>query len=73
MSVLIETTIGDLVVDLFCQQRPKTCANFLKLCKIKYYNLNQIFKIEVFSIFIIYGNIEVIIIQISAQLYSTMW
>lgn len=46
MSVLIETTIGDLVVDLFCQQRPKTCANFLKLCKIKYYNLNQIFKIE---------------------------
>lgn len=38
MSVLIETTIGDLVFDLYTEKRPRSCLNFLKLCKIKYYN-----------------------------------
>merc|ERR1712227_49377 len=40
MSVVIETTQGDLTVDLFLKERPKTCLNFLKLCKTKAYNLN---------------------------------
>ncbi|KAK6630487.1 hypothetical protein RUM43_014832 [Polyplax serrata] len=39
MSVVIETTLGDVTVDLFIEERPQTCLNFLKLCKIKYYNL----------------------------------
>lgn len=38
MSVVIETTIGDITVDLYIQHRPQSCNNFLKLCKIKYYN-----------------------------------
>ena len=38
MSVVIETTLGDLTVDLFLKERPKTCLNFLKLCKTKAYN-----------------------------------
>ncbi|KAL2081878.1 hypothetical protein ACEWY4_021696 [Coilia grayii] len=38
MAVLLETTLGDIVVDLYTEERPKTCLNFLKLCKIKYYN-----------------------------------
>eukprot|EP00111_Clytia_hemisphaerica_P024163 TCONS_00071218-protein len=38
MSVLIETTIGDLVFDLCIEERPRSCLNFLKLCKVKYYN-----------------------------------
>ena len=38
MSVVIETTIGDITVDLFVEERPQICKNFLKLCKIKYYN-----------------------------------
>jgi len=38
MSVVIETTVGDITVDLFITHRPQTCKNFLKLCKIKYYN-----------------------------------
>uniref|UniRef100_A0A915DVU2 Peptidyl-prolyl cis-trans isomerase n=1 Tax=Ditylenchus dipsaci TaxID=166011 RepID=A0A915DVU2_9BILA len=46
MSVLIETTLGTMVVDLFVKERPNTCKNFLKLCKIKYYNFNQFFTIE---------------------------
>lgn len=40
MSVVIETTLGDFTVDLFLKERPKACLNFLKLCKIKYYNYN---------------------------------
>ncbi|KAK2581841.1 hypothetical protein KPH14_002307 [Odynerus spinipes] len=40
MSVVIETTIGDITVDLFIDERPQTCRNFLKLCKVKYYNWN---------------------------------
>ncbi|KXJ22762.1 peptidyl-prolyl cis-trans isomerase-like 4 [Exaiptasia diaphana] len=38
MSVLLETTVGDIVIDLFTEERPRACLNFLKLCKIKYYN-----------------------------------
>ncbi|KAI5674584.1 hypothetical protein M9H77_14948 [Catharanthus roseus] len=38
MSVMIVTSLGDIVVDLFADRCPLTCKNFLKLCKIKYYN-----------------------------------
>ena len=38
MSVLIETTLGDIVIDLYVNERERTCENFLKLCKIKFYN-----------------------------------
>ena len=37
MSVLLETTMGDLVIDLYTESRPRCCVNFLKLCKAKYY------------------------------------
>lgn len=46
MSVVIETTIGDITVDLFVKERPKTCLNFIKLCKLKYYNYNLFHTIE---------------------------
>lgn len=38
MSVIVETTLGDLTIDLYVSERPRACLNFLKLCKIKYYN-----------------------------------
>lgn len=38
MSVLLETSVGDITVDLNTVDCPKACENFLKLCKIKYYN-----------------------------------
>lgn len=43
MSVLFETSLGELVIDLEVEKCPRTCENFLKLCKIKYYNLNAFF------------------------------
>jgi peptidyl-prolyl cis-trans isomerase-like 4 len=42
MSVILETSKGDIVIDLYADLCPKTCQNFLKLCQIKYYN-NVIF------------------------------
>ncbi|CAM0872054.1 unnamed protein product [Alopecurus aequalis] len=38
MSVLIVTSVGELVVDLHTDLCPRTTANFLKLCKMNYYN-----------------------------------
>ncbi|EPS58333.1 hypothetical protein M569_16482, partial [Genlisea aurea] len=38
MSVMIVTSLGDITVDLHIDRCPLTCKNFLKLCKIKYYN-----------------------------------
>ncbi|KAF6254558.1 peptidylprolyl isomerase-like protein [Scenedesmus sp. NREL 46B-D3] len=38
MAVLLETSKGDIVIDLYVDETPNTCKNFLKLCKLKYYN-----------------------------------
>ncbi|KLO07923.1 cyclophilin-like protein [Schizopora paradoxa] len=46
MSVLLETSLGDLVIDLEVEACPKTCQNFLKLCKVYYYNLNAFFNVS---------------------------
>ncbi|KAG1752489.1 cyclophilin-like domain-containing protein [Suillus paluster] len=46
MSILFETSLGDLVIDLEVEQCPKTCENFLKLCKVYYYNLNAFFNVS---------------------------
>ena len=42
MAVMLETSRGDMVIDLFTEDCPKATQNFLKLCAIKYYN-NVIF------------------------------
>ncbi|KAF4619474.1 hypothetical protein D9613_004844 [Agrocybe pediades] len=46
MSVLFETSLGDIVIDLEVEACPKTCENFLKLCKVYYYNLNAFFNVS---------------------------
>ena len=46
MSVLLETTMGDIVIDLYTEHRPRCCVNFLKLCKVKYYNYSTIFNVQ---------------------------
>ena len=35
--------MGDIVIDLEVEACPETCKNFLKLCKVYYYNLNAFF------------------------------
>ena len=38
MAALLETSAGEIVIDLFCDDCPLAATNFLKLCKIKFYN-----------------------------------
>ncbi|ORX61598.1 cyclophilin-like protein [Hesseltinella vesiculosa] len=46
MSVLLETSLGDIVIDLYTEECPRTCLNFLKLCKIKYYNYAPFYNVQ---------------------------
>ncbi|KAI9255714.1 cyclophilin-like domain-containing protein [Phascolomyces articulosus] len=46
MSVLLETSLGDIVIDLFTEECPKTTLNFLKLCKIKFYNFSPFHNVQ---------------------------
>ncbi|XP_051198471.1 peptidyl-prolyl cis-trans isomerase CYP59 [Lolium perenne] len=46
MSVLIVTSVGDIELDLHTEQCPLTTKNFLKLCKMKYYNGCLFHKVE---------------------------
>lgn len=38
MAVLLETSLGDIVIDLFTEECPLATKNFVKLCKQKFYN-----------------------------------
>ncbi|EME46523.1 hypothetical protein DOTSEDRAFT_169172 [Dothistroma septosporum NZE10] len=46
MSVLLETSAGDITIDLAVDDAPKCCTNFLKLCKVKYYNYSPIYNVQ---------------------------
>ncbi|XP_013390811.1 peptidyl-prolyl cis-trans isomerase-like 4 [Lingula anatina] len=46
MAVILETSVGDLTIDLYTEERPRSCLNFLKLCKIKYYNFSLFHSIQ---------------------------
>lgn len=46
MSVLLETSLGDLTIDLLTDVAPQACENFLKLCKIKYYNFAPVHTVQ---------------------------
>jgi len=38
MSVTLHTDLGDIKIELFCEQCPKSCENFLALCASSYYD-----------------------------------
>ena len=46
MSVLLETDVGNLVVDLYTDECPIASTNFLKLCKAQYYNKHLFFNVQ---------------------------
>ncbi|KAK5095909.1 Peptidyl-prolyl cis-trans isomerase-like 4 [Exophiala xenobiotica] len=46
MSCLLETSLGDIVIDLLVDSAPKACENFLKLCKVKYYNFAPVHSVQ---------------------------
>lgn len=48
MSVLLETTLGDIVIDLDTDRSPQLCRNFLKLCKARYYTQTLVYNVQPF-------------------------
>ena len=46
MSVMLETSLGMLTIDLHVKACPNACKNFLKLCKVKYYNNVLLFNVQ---------------------------
>ncbi|KAJ3124840.1 Peptidyl-prolyl cis-trans isomerase cyp6 [Nowakowskiella sp. JEL0407] len=46
MSVLLETRLGDIIIDLYTKKCPTASSNFIKLCKLKKYNFLKFSKIE---------------------------
>ncbi|XP_025207150.1 peptidyl-prolyl cis-trans isomerase-like 3 [Melanaphis sacchari] len=38
MSVTLHTDVGDIKIEVFCEECPKTTENFLALCASDYYN-----------------------------------
>ena len=38
MSLTLHTTIGDIKIELFCEEEPDACLNFLALCASGFYN-----------------------------------
>ncbi|XP_046327631.2 peptidyl-prolyl cis-trans isomerase-like 4 [Haliotis rufescens] len=46
MSVILETSVGDITIDLYTDERPRCCLNFLKLCKVKYYNFSLFHSVQ---------------------------
>ncbi len=37
-KVTLHTTYGDLEIELWCKETPRTCSNFIQLCMESYYN-----------------------------------
>ncbi len=46
MSVILETSLGDLCFDLYADRCPLTVQNFIKLCRLKYYNNCLFFDVQ---------------------------
>lgn len=46
MSVLVETSFGDITIDLYTRKCPTATYNFLKLCKLKHYNNALFLKVQ---------------------------
>jgi peptidyl-prolyl cis-trans isomerase-like 4 len=46
MSVLLETSLGDLTIDLNTNTTPKASRNFLKLVKMKYYHFGRLAEVQ---------------------------
>lgn len=46
MAVLLQTSLGTMCIDLRVDEAPIACKNFLKLCKIKYYNNNLFYNVQ---------------------------
>jgi len=45
-AILLITSAGDIVLELYTDETPNTCKNFIKLCYNKYYHNTTIFNVQ---------------------------
>ena len=45
MSILLETTFGDIIIDLDIDGSPALCKNILKLVKARYYTNTLVYNV----------------------------
>ena len=44
-KVLLETSVGDIEIELFARETPKACRNFVQLCMEKYYDKTKFHRV----------------------------
>ena len=44
-KVLLETTVGDIEIELWSRECPKACRNFIQLCMENYYNKTKFHRV----------------------------
>ena len=44
-KVLLETSVGDIEIELWSKEAPKACRNFVQLCMENYYNKTKFFRV----------------------------
>ena len=53
-KVLLETSVGDIEIELWSRECPKACRNFVQLCMENYYNKTKFHRVV--KDFIVQGN-----------------
>ena len=53
-KVCLETTVGDIEIELWSRECPKACRNFVQLCMENYYNKTKFHRVV--KDFIVQGN-----------------
>lgn len=44
-KVIVDTTMGELEIELWCKEAPKACKNFIQLCLEGYYDGTEFFRL----------------------------
>ena len=79
MSVLLETSLGDIVIDLYTKDRPRSALNFLKLCKLKMYNyclihsVQRNFVIQTGIVLIVLFKVVFIVTMVTGDIVTLPW
>ena len=55
-KVLLETSVGEIEIELWSRESPKACRNFVQLCMERYYDKTKFHRVV--KDFIVQGNLS---------------
>ena len=70
-KVLLETTVGDIEIELWSRECPKACRNFIQLCMENYYNKTKFHRVV--KDFIVQGDSFLILILTRGKSLLELW